>query len=339
MKKRNRLQEEGQRNLERQFSNARGKSRMIAKRLGEDKELIFSEQSLKTHMNSWNHFSDWVFENYQIRSLNKITPEHVEKYIKELNSSEKGVSKKTLQTRISAVNKVMGNRWNDDVKPKLSKMDIEVNSHKENSYKQFTAQEWRERNEKRYENYKETFDTVSAFGLRKSEMKGLNDKSFLIDKNNKIYVQTIGKGGKYRIAECTSEKNNEMIEKYQNIATKINEIDDFNLDKKLLERAIQDDDSKLNLKGLRNDRNSWHIFRAEYAQTLLKEKIEVFNEELNKNYEMKQGYTKIKVHQTDDERLKKTYTQIGAYKGSALAFAEVSRNLGHNRLDVMLKYI
>lgn len=336
MKKRNRLKEEGERNLKRQFNNARGKSRTIAKKTGEDKLLIFSDISLKNHLNNWNQFADWVHENYKMRSVGKITPEHVEKYIKELNGQ--GMSKKTLQSRIGAINKTMGKRWSEKEKPILSKMNIEVISVKENSYKQFTAQEWRDRNEKRYGNYKETFDTVSAFGLRKKELRELNQKSFLIDKNGKIFVQTIGKGGKYRIAECTKEKNDEMVELYKKNSQKIGDITSFKQDKKFLERAIKTDNLKLDLRGSKNERNSWHIFRSEYAQKLLEEKIERYNNLLNENYKSKQGYSTINVLKQENE-LKEIYTQIGKYRGSALAFVEVSRNLGHNRLDIMLRYI
>lgn len=335
--KKSRIKTSGLKVLESQFNNARGKSRSNEKMMKNDKELIFSDVSLEVHKNNWNQFSDWLDENYNIKKISKIEPIHVEKYIKELN--EKGMSKKTMQSRISAVNKVMGGRWSDDIKPQLRKMDIEVKSTKENSYKQYTAQEWRDRNIKRYGNYKETFDTVSAFGLRKRELRELNEKSFLIDKNNKIYVQTIGKGGKYRIAECTKEKNDEMVKLYKDKSRKIDKIENFNGSKKNLESAINDSRLKLSLRGSNNERNSWHIFRNEYAQTLLKEKIEGFEKELNGNYNNEKGYSTINVLKSSDDELKGVYTQIGAYKGSALAFVEVSRNLGHNRLDIMLKYI
>lgn len=335
--KKSRVETRGLNILDNQFNNARGKSRSNEKMMKNDRELIFSDVSLKVHKNNWSQFSEWLEKNYNIKKISKIEPIHVEKYVKELN--DKGMSKKTLQSRISAVNKVMGGRWNDDIKPQLRKMDIEIKSTKENSYKQYTAQEWRDRNLKRYENYKETFDTVSAFGLRKRELRELNEKSFLIDKNNKIYVQTIGKGGKYRIAECTKEKNNEMVNLYKNTAQTINKIEDFEGEKKNLERAINDNAVRLNLRGSNNERNSWHIFRSEYAQKLLEEKLEGFKSELEGDYKKEQGYTTINVLKSTNEELKEIYTQIGAYKGSALAFVEVSRNLGHNRLDIMLKYI
>jgi len=333
----NKMEINGLKGLEKQYKNARGKSRSIAKKTGEDKIMIFSETSLKNHQNNWIQFSQWLDKNYKMRRLSQIKPEHVEKYINELN--DKGMSKKTLQSRIGAINKVMIERWSNKEKPTLSKMKIDVKSTKNNSYKQLTAKEWKNKNEKRYNNYKDTFDTVSAFGLRKRELRELNEKSFLIDDNNKIFVQTIGKGGKYRIAECTNEKNDEMFKMYQKVATKINKIEDFKGNKELLNRAINDDTLKLNLRGASNERNSWHIFRSEYAQTLLKEKLEGFESILEGKYRKNQGYSTINVLKTKDEDLKDICTQIGIYKGSALAFVEVSRNLGHNRLDVMLKYV
>ena len=331
------MKNNGVKALESKYQKARGKSRVIAKQNKEDGGMIFSETSLKNHTNNWEQFADWLDGNYKMRRLGELKPEHVEEYIKELNGQ--GLSKKTLQSRIGAINKVMNERWSENEKPKLSKMNIEIKSTKENSYKQLTAKEWKNNNEKRYSNYKDTFDTVSAFGLRKKELRELNEKSFLIDKNNKIYVQTIGKGGKYRIAECTSEKNDEMIKLYQEKATKIEDIKTFKPSKELLSRTIKNDAVKLNLRGARNERNSWHIFRSEYAQKLLEEKLEGFKSELGNEYNKNQGYSTINVLKTDDEELKGIYTEMGVYKGSALAFVEVSRNLGHNRLDVMLKYI
>lgn len=331
------MKNNGLKALEVKYQNSRGKSRVIAKEKKEDNKMIFSEVSLKNHMNNWEQFSDWLDDNYKMRRLSQLKPEHVEEYIKVLNAQ--GLSKKTLQSRIGAINKVMAERWSESEKPKLSKMNIEVKSTKENSYKQLTAKEWKNENEKRYNNYKDTFDTVSAFGLRKKELRELNEKSFLIDKNNKIYVQTIGKGGKYRIAECTSEKNDEMVKMYKSKSTKIDDINNFKFSKELLSRTIKNNDVRLNLNGANNERNSWHIFRSEYAQKLLEEKLEGFKSELEGDYTKTQGYSTINVLKSSDDDLKGIYTEMGIYKGSALAFVEVSRNLGHNRLDIMLKYI
>lgn len=339
--KNNRVKISGSKALEKQFNDARGKSRGVAKKSGQDRYMIFSDRSLEIHKQNWERFSDWLGENKKTARLGQIKREDVKEYIEKLN--EQGLSKKTLQARISAINKVMGKRWDSELdengnkieKPTLTNMGIKVEKTDENSYKHLTAEEWKKENFEKYENYQNTYDTVSAFGLRKNELKELNERSFLIDeKNNKIYIQTIGKGGKYRIAECTEKMNEKMIELYGDKANRVNGVKVVKNAKRELERDINGRSERLNLKGSKSNQHSWHIFRSEYAKTLLNEKIEHYD----RKFKYKQGYSTINVIKQEND-LKDIHTQIGAFKGSAMAFVEVSRNLGHNRLDVMLRYI
>lgn len=328
----------GDKVLESQFKKARGKSRKESKKNREDKKLIFSIKSLNVHKNNWASFVTWLeINDYKINRLGQIKPIYIENYIKYL--ANQGYSKKTLQTRISAVNKVMGTRFSENEKPKLSKMDVDVKKTKGNSYKHLTAREWTSRNEARYIKYKDLFDTISAFGLRKSEMRELNYSSFLIDKNNKIYVQTIGKGGKYRVACCVEKMNDKMVFLYKNCALRIDNIEDFNGSKEYLRKAIKSENLRLNLPGVYNEKNKFHIFRSLYAEEFLNERIAYYDKKLEGEYGIKkQGYSTINIIKQEKE-LEKIYTQIGRFVGSSRAFLEVSNSLGHNRLDVMRSYI
>ena len=121
------MKNNGVKALESKYQKARGKSRVIAKQNKEDGGMIFSETSLKNHTNNWEQFADWLDSNYKMRRLGELKPEHVEEYIKELNGQ--GLSKKTLQSRIGAINKVMNERWSENEKPKLSKMNFEIKSN------------------------------------------------------------------------------------------------------------------------------------------------------------------------------------------------------------------
>lgn len=201
----------------------------------------------------------------------------------------------------------------------------------------------------------QAINTMRAFGLRSRELATLNSKSFLQDtQTGNYYVQTIGKGGKYRIAECRENLKIKMTNYYQPYLAenKVN-LTHFNGNKDYLLRNIKKG-LKIDFKGQLSHNIPKHIFRADYAENLLQQK---FN-----NYQagpIHYGYSMVKVHnhQVDLQKhirlsngqqafetiqtvpLNNVQTQIGAYKGPLRAFTEVSINLGHNRLNVLLKYL
>ena len=51
------------------------------------------------------------------------------------------------------------------------------------------------------------------------------------------------------------------------------------------------------------------------------------------------GYSHLKTRGKSLDDLDAYRVKIGTFKGSARAFMEVSRALGHNRLDVLAKYL
>ena len=331
--KKNRVLEAGLKTIERGYKEAKGKSRHEEKKLGRDEKLIFSKQSLINHERNWRQFAEWA-HGKGVRNLSKVSLDHIKAFLEEKSFNGgrdgRGASKKTIQSYATTFNKVM--KMNDrEIRVEVKELGLSFNE--KTSYKHLTAEEWREENIEDYENNKEVIDTMRAFGLRAKEIRELNEKSFLSDgKTGKIFVQTIGKGGKMRIAEATDAMNEEMKSLYADICIQIEDIRAYKPDERLLARNIHNEGIRLNLKGSKSHKLPKHIFRSEYARTLLKERIERY-----RGYEMiDRGYTRVDVQRDD---LKSIRLEMGTFRGSAQAFIEVSRNLGHNRLDVLTKYV
>ncbi|NQP32768.1 hypothetical protein HO924_11430, partial [Streptococcus suis] len=95
----------------------------------------------------------------------------------------------------------------------LKAMGVEVRADVGAGYKRMNASEWKQANQQQYERYRDTFDTAEAFGLRARELQELNASSIVKDdQSGRLYVQTIGKGGKFRLAECRADMQERMEE-------------------------------------------------------------------------------------------------------------------------------
>lgn len=329
------------------LNEAREKGKLVSrdksKITGESYKIISSPQSLINHQKRWTDFVKWTDEqNLKINTINKITDDVVTAYIKD-RSKHGGrgggpASYKTLQADILAINKVMYASGKKKLKDgyQLQNMGIKVdeNKRKYGTYKELTGKEWKERNQSLYQCNKKMIDTLEAFGLRKREFATLTkNNSFIIDTStNKIYVQTVGKGGKYRIVESTNRANNEMIKMYANNATLVDSIDQWKPNKEKLIRNINDENNLLKIKGYKNEHIPKHIFRSEYAKQLFDEKNAMYE-----NNGKHKGYSSLK--KSNVKQFEKWETTIGAKTGSVKAFEIVSQNLGHNRLDVLLRYL
>ena len=327
-----RLYKKGEFILNESYQKATGRKRVEDKGSKISYNFIYAKKSWVEHNRNWKQFSQYA-EKQGVKVLGKINTELVHNYVKYLASQ--GYAKKTIESRIGAINKIMvaSGRWDFENRVILSKIeDLDVKKLKTNVYKDLTGNEWIQRNEKTYQNYKDLFDTVQSFGLRRKEVIELNKNSFLIDKNGKMYVQTIGKGGKYRICESADEKSNELMKKlYGNLAKPLK-----NANQEVLERSIRDESKRIHVTGANCHKFGLHIHRAEYAQKLLKSKIGAENSNIQRTFK---GYSHLKTKSMKKEDLDKIEVKIGTFKGSASSFLEVSRNLGHNRLDVLLKYL
>ena len=311
------------------------RSREIDKEKGIDNKFIYADVSYKNHKNNWRQFSKWANEN-GLKRVGQITQNDVEKYVREC--AENGLSKKTIESRIGAINKVMlaSERWKNEDRVILSKIEgIAVKKLPTKVYKDLTAKEWQNRNPKQYENNRELIDTVQAFGLRRREARELNAQSFLIDDKGKMYVQTVGKGNKYRIAPvCDSEMNEQMKKRWGKQAIPLQQASE-----ERFRRVLRDEDQRLNLKGANGHNFGLHIHRSEYTQRYLQERIKQLDEQRGGVERSYRGYSHLKTRGKSLADLDAYRIKIGTLEGSARAFMEVSRALGHNRLDVLAKYL
>lgn len=335
MSKRNRILGAGLDVLMSAHKEGSTRSREIDKEKGIDNKFIYADVSYKNHKNNWRQFSKWANEN-GLKRVGQITQNDVEKYVREC--AENGLSKKTIESRIGAINKVMlaSERWKNEDRVILSKIEgIAVKKLPTKVYKDLTAKEWQNRNPKQYENNRELIDTVQAFGLRRREARELNAQSFLIDDKGKMYVQTVGKGNKYRIAPvCDSEMNEQMKKRWGKQAIPLQQASE-----ERFRRVLRDEDQRLNLKGANGHNFGLHIHRSEYTQRYLQERIKQLDEQRGGVERSYRGYSHLKTRGKSLADLDAYSIKIGTLEGSARAFMEVSRALGHNRLDVLAKYL
>lgn len=329
------FEKDGRSILRKAYIEGSKRSRFDDKKEGVDNKFIYADVSYKNHENNWRQFSKWATEN-GLKRVGQITQSDVEKYVREC--AENGLSKKTIESRIGAINKVMlvSGRWENENRVILSKIEgITPKKLPTKVYKDLTAKEWQDRNPKQYENNRELIDTVQAFGLRRREVRELNAQSFLIDDKGKMYVQTVGKGNKYRIAPvCDGEMNEQMKERWGNQAIPLQQASE-----ERFRRVLRDEDQRLNLKGANGHNFGLHIHRSEYTQRYLRERIEQLEEQRGGVERSYKGYSHLKTRGKSLDDLDAYRIKIGTFEGSARAFMEVSRALGHNRLDVLAKYL
>lgn len=260
--------------------------------------------SLRTYVNDWAKVANKIRETHpEVNTLQKITPNMVKEVIEYERIHGGSASENTLKGYISAVNHVM-------------------------------------------------IDTDRAFGLRSREMfgtrgrgeYGLTDRSFVIH-NGLIGVETVGKGGKYRVAWARMDMNDEMIDRYGDMART------FRSDLSRNQRAkgfnaITRDGHPIFHRG--HDFIPTHINRAECAQQLLSERIDVWQQRYKDMAQQGhtarhsgefKGYSRLTGHKLNELHGEGYITTIANFSGPIEAFQEVSQQLGHNRLDVLLTYL
>ncbi|HEL1558064.1 TPA: hypothetical protein TXJ05_002300 [Streptococcus suis] len=338
MAQNNKLLKNGLAVLGKAYRKAKSRSRNEEKHKGRAGEMIFSERSLEAHSSAWTQFAEWAGEQ-GIKSMKQVTPELVEGYVRHMAKNGgrdgNGATKKTLKGYVGAVNKVMtsSGQWEDKERLSLKSMGVEVRTDIKSGYKRMNASEWKEANPQQYERYRDTFDTAEAFGLRARELQELNASSIVKDdQSGRLYVQTIGKGGKFRLAECRADMQERMEELH---AEHIRTLDTSKLTEANLARNIRDESQRLNLKGAYSHKLPKHIFRAEYAQRLLEQKLAEYPRRDGQEW---RSYNKLD-RMGSKERWGDFRTTVCGRTGSAEAFLAVSRSLGHNRLDVLTKYL
>lgn len=373
----NKLEKKGENILKEQFYGREYISRNDTKSQygrSTNYNTISSSNSLKQHTKQWRMFAKFVFEQYGVKTLKKIELNMVVAFLQRELSD--GLSEKTIKARITAINHVMVGTgvWKENQKLSLSKLrkDGFISKVKGATrvYKKLTSEEWRERNQNQYVFNQEVIDFTRAFGLRKSEIygnhgqyKGVTFRNFgHVEGSQNLLVEVIGKGGKYRIATVREDFSEKMWEKYGHICRTYPK-DYFQKTDEEREKILKaSSKAKERIFQIPPRAIPLHINRSEYVQKLLQEKQDKWEKYYKKITaqdfkDKKVGYTRIQFNKQENGKFflyKTVYKkgekivsvvdpfsiiQIGTWRGYAVAAVEVSNNVGHNRLDVLRKYM
>lgn len=368
--------------LQSQYNVAHGESRDERKTMDSgrysDYVAINSDNSLKQHQSQWNAFANWVEDNHNLRTLKKINEKHVIEYLKYCQTQgkgNKGLAEKTLKSRVTAINHVMvGSKvWGYQQAISLKKLRDSGAISKEKGprdvYKPLTASEWREREPRAYQKHKEVVDFARAFGLRRSELEGKSKTGYngitfsnigYLKGSNKLFVEVIGKGGKYRVAFVREDMAKEMWDKYGKRAKEYSH--DY-FDKPVEERvAILRAETQKSSRLFDKIKKTLplHINRNEYVQKRLEEKQDKYEKIRLQGgggggttgysrirFKVDSDTGEISPYKVDYKNGEKIVTQvdpfatvtIGTWRGYVIAACEVMEEVGHNRLDVLKTYM
>ena len=312
-----------------------------------DYRHIYSDNSYKDHWARAQKFAQYLRTETGLRKMAEITPEIASQYL--IKQRDNGYSASTIGADALAINHLMIGSGNWEESQRIIKSNIANMPKRSSTYQQYKpldSYEWRNQHQDLYAKYRDQIDTIRAFGLRRRELTsgtslggkdGLGSKTLFRAKNGLLVAQTMGKGGKLRFAEVRRDMAGKMEQKFGQYARDI---------------SLAAKNSKEFRGMIRNNRPFFkpfghrvptHIFRADYAQNKLSE----LNQKHYSGYHAVKKYRRAG-HNAQGKQLYSSYMKqlnnqdqyrIGAYKASFGAFFELSRNLGHNRLDVLNAYL
>lgn len=192
----------------------------------------------------------------------------------------------------------------------------------EQRYKSLTSKEWEQAHQVAYKHHKDQIEFIRDTGLRRSELNAF--KAFKM--NNSYRILTVGKNGKSRFAEVRPGTESTVLRVLGN--PQVPSITSQEAQKMLekpayIKAQIQTQGQKIKL----SDKIPSHIHRAYYAQQLIQQLAS--RDYSSTSYTTRSGV----VHNGAD------MYQIGAYKAPYGAFMELSKDMGHNRLEVLKNYL
>lgn len=335
---------------------------------------IFSKNSLKQHESQWRQFAQYAEERFGLRGLKKVDEIVVQSYLTDLQHN--GVAEKTLKSRVSAINHVMvgSGVWKENKKVSLSLLRseklIEAQRGAKKVYKAQTSSEWIKTHREAYMSSKELIDFTRAFGLRRSEIFGKASSSYQgvtyrnlghMKGSKRLFVEVIGKGGKYRIVTVRQDMSKEMWMKYGANSREYRQ-EYFKKEVAERERMLKASSDKQERLFKQNKQSvPLHIHRNEYVRQRLCETQDKWEKKVGgltaeKIKERIGGYSRIGFKRKGNQFViyKTTYAngqkfveqvkpfsvvKIADWQGYTISACEVMENVGHNRLDVLLRYM
>lgn len=277
-------------------------------RIGESKQKIYSNPNKAAGIHSIGTAGAYrsticVFGDYLkgqgVRDLNDIGEREVKGFL----DSRSDLSPWTLAKDLSAINKVLGTEYTgrDMGIPMRNAQDITNNR----GYSAYNTS-GRERNT-------DALRFVAATGIRRESIGSITPSQAVFGSNGQVIgFDVVEKGGRERLC-VVLEPEREYITQ-------------------LVQAHLEAPYSPL-LSPVDANANP-HYFRAEYAQALYNELAEAKSAGVDYYDGMRERF----INEANAERAMSRYAH-DVYRGYDLSIvAEVSQNLGHNRLDVVLTH-
>ncbi|MGV3110663.1 recombinase XerC [Streptococcus pluranimalium] len=363
--------------LRRQFYDRKQHSRNETKLENGRKAVyntISSKESLRKHESQWRQFAQYAENKHGIKTLKKLDETVVHKYLKDLQRQD--IAEKTLKSRVTAINHVMvgSGVWKDNQKISLQQLRsqglIHAKKGAKNVYKDETSSEWRKSHREAYMRSRDLVDFTRAFGLRRSEIFGKSGAQYQgvtyrnlghMEGSKRLFAEVVGKGGKYRIVPVRADMAQEMWDKYGEKSREYR-TEYFQKDISERERMLKASSDKRERIFKQNKQNvPMHIHRNDYVRNRLYEVQAKYEKKAGKLTQEKiknrsTGYSRIsfkrngkqfsifKINYAGGQKFVQqvapfSIVKIADWEGYAISACEVMSDVGHNRLDVLLKYM
>ena len=303
-------------------------------------DRIHGRRSFQIHTENAKRFSDYLKKEHPgVERARDIKRAHAESFLKHLQN--RGLRARTIEGYQTTINHLFHDSKSKEWQKPLYMRDIGLRSRADDDISRNRSNQghYERKDVSRYtEKAREPMRLAQAFGLRRSEVVVTYDKranqtereqyqmyegrSFsnhparensIIEHDSKLYMQTIGKGGQYRIIECLPSHENEIRAHFNDY---IRTVEDLPTKEAYLESERT---SALLFEPVQSSQSVSHInfqedARQYYANMYLEEHRGSYN--------------------ASDDVVVINDTEVSRELAERL-----SEQLGHHRLDVLSKYI
>lgn len=325
--KRRSLKNQLRQELFRQHDEGRGKSRhKIKQSTGKFAQygVISSSRSLDAHLSASRAFSEWVKEERPaVKNLADIDDKVIRDYLKHRDAD---YAAKTVSADLTFLNHIRcGREGVEGVNP-FNKKDLDLRANATDTVTKNRGEQNASETRVLFKSHEPVVQFGQSFGLRRSELVpepnyeayAATDKS-LYEKDGRVYLCTLGKGGKYRTVECLESKEEFVRQNYGEIIQKVEQLpsrDEFKAIRESAEPIFNSVSRSIPI----------HIVCRQYYAN---HKLDEFEASGRSCEILPQNETKSKID---------TYTTNGR-KMSREAAQFVSLQLGHNRISELKSYV
>lgn len=267
-------------------------------------DRIYSDNSYRKHMSHAMQFHDYLKAN-DVNKIHEIEQSDIEEYL-EFRKNE-GLSHRTLAADVTAINHLLrGNNSREHDTYRLSQLGIEGNKERINNRLDRADNSIPSK-------YDAQIDFIKATGLRREEMENVGTKSIYRVDNN-LYVVTKGKGGRIRYAQVNECAKANFEARYGAYIIDRQHVSQLPATKQEIQNIWRKQDKIFDDKVPK--KYPLHIYRVEYAQTRFHE-----------------------LQQNGNYRQHGEIVEINGFRADKGVFIDLTKNLGHNRIDVLKSYL